>query len=160
MDEQTQMIPQPEHLFVYGTLRREFKHPMAQLLAQHADFVGAGMLTGRLYDFGGYPGLIYSENDAETVLGDVYVLRDAAQLWPILDEYEDYRPGQPALSLYLREEVSITMVEGGSRRAWVYLYNRPVKRFPWIKSGDYLRYLRTERGWHQRFVSLWLRVSR
>ena len=29
-----------DRLFVYGTLMRDFDHPMAQLLARSADFIG------------------------------------------------------------------------------------------------------------------------
>ncbi len=33
-----------DRLFVYGTLMRGFDHPMARLLAAHADFLGEGDL--------------------------------------------------------------------------------------------------------------------
>ncbi|MHC2399282.1 gamma-glutamylcyclotransferase (GGCT)/AIG2-like uncharacterized protein YtfP [Bradyrhizobium barranii subsp. barranii] len=37
-----------DRLFVYGTLMRGFDHPMARLLAGHADFLGDATCRGRL----------------------------------------------------------------------------------------------------------------
>ena len=50
------------HLFVYGTLRRGFRHLMADLLAEQAEFVGEGVFQGRLYDLGSYPGVTASNH--------------------------------------------------------------------------------------------------
>ncbi|MGH8523445.1 MAG: REP-associated tyrosine transposase, partial [Gammaproteobacteria bacterium] len=40
---------QQQHLFVYGTLRRDSQHEMYQLLARNADLVGDAIFRGRLY---------------------------------------------------------------------------------------------------------------
>jgi len=130
-----------QHLFVYGTLRREFNHPLARRLARQAHFIGQGSVPGRLYDLGDYPGLVPASTAGEQVLGDVYHLTDLARLLPLLDDYEECLPTDPFNSLYLRQEMTVSLAGGGSCRAWVYLFNRPVKSFRLIPSGDYLSYL-------------------
>lgn len=133
-----------QHLFVYGTLRREFNHPLAQRLARQAHLIGQGTVPGRLYDLGDYPGLVPASIAGEQVLGDVYRLADPVRLLPILDDYEECIPTDPFNSLYLRQEITVSLAGGGSRRAWVYLFNRPVKSFRLIPFGDYLRYLQSK----------------
>jgi gamma-glutamylcyclotransferase (GGCT)/AIG2-like uncharacterized protein YtfP len=134
-------MSQSPHLFVYGTLRRGFNHPLAQHLARQAHFVGLGCVPGRLYDLGDYPGLVLPGQPTDRVLGDVYALDRPGQLLSLLDEYEEYNPLEPFHSLYLREAVTITLLAGGSRQGWLYRFNRPVKPFKYIPSGDYLSYL-------------------
>jgi gamma-glutamylcyclotransferase (GGCT)/AIG2-like uncharacterized protein YtfP len=129
------------HLFVYGTLRRSFQHPLAELLARHAKFVGRGIFQGRLYDLGSYPGVISSDNAADRVHGDVYELHQASRLLGQLDYYEEYHPGRPQQSLYLRKAVSIAVPAQPPLQAWIYLYNRSIQNQTWIESGDYLAYL-------------------
>lgn len=43
-----------------------------------------------------------------------------------LDEWEDYRPGQPADSLYLRQEMPVTDAMGICVAAQVYRFNQPL----------------------------------
>ncbi len=133
-----------DYLFVYGTLRRGFENPMAELLARQADFVGLGHFQGRLYDLGSYPGVEASFRSADTVVGDVYRLRRPRYLLNQFDRYEGYDSRNQARSLYLRQNVVITMAEGQTRSAWIYLYNRPLHRSKLIEAGDYLAYLRSK----------------
>ncbi len=130
-----------DYLFVYGTLRRGFSHRMANVLAQDAEFVGLGTVQGRLYDLGSYPGVTLSLRTTDNVLGDVYKLRSRNQTLARLDRYEGYDPARPTRSLYVRKSVPISMTDGRSIQAWVYLYNRPVQGCELIESGDYLQYL-------------------
>jgi len=51
--------PQIAKLFVYGTLRRGFELH-SYLRRQSARFLGEGIIGGRLYDLGEYPGAIPS----------------------------------------------------------------------------------------------------
>src|SRR5438445_2899 len=53
-----------DRLFVYGTLMRDFDHPMAQLLSRRADFIGEARCQGRLYLVKHYPGLVLSNHAA------------------------------------------------------------------------------------------------
>lgn len=133
-----------EHLFVYGTLRRGFEHPMADLLARQADYVGLGRFQGYLYDLGSYPGVKIAPHATDIVVGDVYRLSRPRYLLKQFDRYEGYNPRKPAWSPYLRQRVSITMAEGQTLSAWIYLYNRPIHHYKLIEAGDYLAYLRGE----------------
>ncbi|GAC1630468.1 MAG: hypothetical protein NVS4B4_12840 [Bradyrhizobium sp.] len=67
-------------LFVYGTLMRGFDHPMAQLLSRSAEFLGEARCRGRLYLVKHYPGLVLSDDPAETVSGELYRLRRPDEL--------------------------------------------------------------------------------
>src|SRR5580692_8490754 len=69
-----------DHLFVYGTLMRGFDHPMARLLARSADFVGAARCRGRLYLVKHYPGLVKSDHADDIVFGELFRLRQPAEL--------------------------------------------------------------------------------
>ena len=60
-----------EFLFVYGTLRSEFPHPLAKQLSTQARFVGKGSTPGLLYDFGWYPGAKFDPHARTHVIGEV-----------------------------------------------------------------------------------------
>ena len=127
-----------ECLFVYGTLRRGAGHPMAELLADHGDFIGAACCQGRLFHIDYYPGLVPSEDPSHQVKGDVYALRDPAGLLPRLDEYEECGPGFPEPAEYVREWRTVVLMDGRVLSAWVYIYNRDTEILPEIASGDFL----------------------
>lgn len=133
-----------DYLFVYGTLRRGFKHPLARRLAYQADFTGLGQFQGRLYDLGSYPGLIVSDQAEDRVVGDLYRLYRPDQILKILDKYEAHYPADPARSLYLRQCLPVEAEQGQTIWTWVYIYNRPVQGYRLIASGDYLHYLQAE----------------
>ncbi|MDX1522482.1 MAG: gamma-glutamylcyclotransferase family protein [Anaerolineae bacterium] len=136
------MIDQ-EYLFVYGTLRRGFNHPVVTLLERGANFVGMGYYQGQLYDVGPYPAVVASSRTGDTVVGDVYALHpDPTELLSRLDAYEEYFPNNHAQSLYLRQKEPIRDRSGIVHHAWVYLYARPTAHLRRIESGDYLEYLK------------------
>ena len=118
-----------DYLFVYGTLRRAFDHPMHQLLSSHADFIGIGRFQGKLYDLGNFPGAVASEEPSDQVKGELYVLHEAGQTFRALDEYEG--------KAFRRAQVAIRSEDGQEIRSWIYLYNRPVSRQRVITSGDF-----------------------
>lgn len=124
-------------LFVYGTLRRNYKHPMAQLLAQHAVHLGKAHMPGRLYRVASYPGAIQDGSES-WVVGDVFQLKHPQRLLPKLDRYEGCARGQALHPPFVRRSVEITLAGSESLTAWVYLYNRPVNQLPEIPGGDFL----------------------
>lgn len=124
-------------LFVYGTLRRVFDHPMHGWLARHARWVGEATFQGNLFSLGAYPGAVPSARPADRVKGEVYEVQDAGPLFERLDEYEDFLPDNPAASLYLRQLHDVELVDGRWVRAWVYVFNRPTVGLPWVASGDW-----------------------
>ena len=113
-------------MFVYGTLR-----PGAEawsLLAPYATAWADDTLEGELYDTGlGYPALVVSTGDVPAGTGGDGPLIDGAivelaghliaQALTALDRYEDVPEG-----LYVRRRLPL----GSGRRAWVYVWNRPV----------------------------------
>lgn len=120
-----------DYLFVYGTLRKGLNHPMHQVLARHAGFVGMGSFQGKLYDLGGYPGAVASNELSDKVQGEVYGLQEAERIFQLLDEYEG--------SEFRRERVSISFENGKEVRSWIYLYQRPTRLLKIIPSGDYMQ---------------------
>ena len=124
------------YLFVYGTLRRRSRHPMAQRLAQAARHVGAARVAGRLYDLGRFPGLKEPRSPGDWVQGDVYDLGDnAARTLQEMDAYENAESPPP--TPYVRELAAVTLDEGPVARVWLYWYRGDVREEQFIASGSY-----------------------
>ena len=132
-----------ELLFVYGTLRRGFNHPMARMLALRARYLEAARLNGRLYHLGRYPGVILSHLPDEWVRGDLYELSGAPGLLARLDRYEGVLVGRRGRSEYRRVVATVHLDSGVKLRAWIYLYQLPVNRQKRLVSGDFTRYRRS-----------------
>ncbi|WP_315835090.1 gamma-glutamylcyclotransferase family protein [Bradyrhizobium prioriisuperbiae] len=127
------------HLFVYGTLMRRARHPMAAMLAANADFVGEGRYAGRLYMISHYPGVVPSTMAGDVVFGDVYVLRHPSRLLRRLDVYEGSGPLSQKPVQYVRRLQTIALGDGKTLEAFVYVYNRPIAGLTRIRSGRFLR---------------------
>ena len=127
-----------DHLFVYGTLMRGYGHPMARLLSANAEFLGEASCAGRLYMVKHYPGLVLSEDAAETVHGELYRLRAPQDLLREFDMYEACGEGFAEPTQYVRRMLSVTLAAGTTREAWTYVYNWPVADLARIESGRFL----------------------
>lgn len=130
--------PDPEHLFVYGTLRAGF--PAHHVLAGRAELAGMGHVPGRLYDTGRYPAAVpASPVEGERIRGELYRLPadDGGELLMALDGYEGFVPHAPERSLFVRVAMVVERDDGARLTAWVYLFHRPVDGLPRIPSGDY-----------------------
>ena len=131
-----------DRLFVYGTLMRGFDHPMAQLLSRSADFIGEARCLGRLYLVKHYPGLVVSDDPDEVVFGELYRLRQPAELLGEFDMYEACGEGFAEPTEYLRHMLPVTLGDGAvsetCSEAWTYVYNWPVAHLPRIASGRFL----------------------
>jgi gamma-glutamylcyclotransferase (GGCT)/AIG2-like uncharacterized protein YtfP len=127
-----------DRLFVYGTLMRGNAHPMAQLLSRSADFIGEARCRGRLYLVKHYPGLVLSDDPAEMVFGELYRLRQPAELLREFDMYEACGEGFAAPTEYIRQMLGVTLGDGTASEAWTYVYNWPVTGLPQITSGRFL----------------------
>jgi gamma-glutamylcyclotransferase (GGCT)/AIG2-like uncharacterized protein YtfP len=125
-------------LFVYGTLMRGFDHPMAQLLSRSAEFLGEARCRGRLYLVKHYPGLVLSDDPAETVSGELYRLLRPDELLREFDMYEACGEGFAAPTEYVRQMLPVTRDGHAAEQAWTYLYNWPVAHLPRIASGKFL----------------------
>jgi len=122
-------------LFVYGTLRRRSRHPMARKLARRAHFVGEATIAGRLYDLGRYPGLLEAAEPGDRVHGDVYDLGDDEATLREMDAYEGVESPWPAY--FDRQRASVRMGDGNDRAVWVYYFRGAVHDEQRIVSGRY-----------------------
>jgi gamma-glutamylcyclotransferase (GGCT)/AIG2-like uncharacterized protein YtfP len=104
----------PEHIFVYGTLRSESDHAMARRLSSQARLVGKGSVPGRLYDMGWYPAAMFDANEKRAVVGDVYALKPGGKLLAELDAYEAGDPN------YVRAPLAVKLTDGRTVSAWAY----------------------------------------
>jgi len=132
-----------DRLFVYGTLMRDFDHPMAQLLSRSADFIGEACCRGRLYLVKHYPGMVLSDATDDVVFGELYRLKQPEALLREFDMYEACGEGFAEPTEYVRRLLPVTLVGGAASEAqtaevWTYLYNWPVAHLPRIASGRFL----------------------
>ena len=127
------------YLFVYGTLRRDARHEMFHILAKHATFVGEGVIGGRLFLVADFPGAVISDVDGDRIHGELYRLASPDVVLAQLDEYEEVDQDQPDLGLFRRTLRPVTLRDGATVSAWVYVYNRPITGLTPIPSGDFLK---------------------
>jgi gamma-glutamylcyclotransferase (GGCT)/AIG2-like uncharacterized protein YtfP len=127
-----------DRLFVYGTLMRGYDHAMARLLSRSADLLGEAQCRGRLYRIKHYPGLILSGQATDVVHGELYRLHHPEELIATFDDYEGCGPAFAQPTAYLREAITVTLVDGTVYETWTYVYNRPVTESSRIFSGRFL----------------------
>ncbi|MEO1252929.1 MAG: gamma-glutamylcyclotransferase family protein [Pseudomonadota bacterium] len=125
------------YLFVYGLLRRASGHVVAEGLMDGARHVGLARAQGRLFDNGGYPGVIDSDDPADLVIGDVFEITEDPAFLERLDAFEACGPADPEPHEY-RRAVRSVKTAAGDMQSWIYLYNRPVDGKRRIASGDFL----------------------
>lgn len=122
---------------------------VARAVHQHLEPLGAGWLTGSLYAIpdpqGWYPALVPGEG---RVFGQLYVAQPgfgAADL-AALDAYEDFEPGRPEGSLYIRRPCLVEAASGNRVDAQAYWFNQtvPVGALV-VPLGDFAPFAR-ERG--------------
>jgi pyruvate carboxylase len=134
-------LPEPdveEYIFVYGTLRRDCGNDLHRLIARNSDYVGMANYQGQMFQVAEYPGIIPSTNPADKVVGELYLLSNTVKLLNVLDEYEEYETDRPEKSLFIREQVEVTL-KGKKIKSYAYIYNRPTDPKTRIVSGDYMK---------------------
>lgn len=137
---------EPYYLFVYGTLRSKFSHPVKLEIMNDVEWVGESAIRGRLYDIGKYPGALRVMDKKSVVIkGEVLKIKHPKKVFRILDQYEGFDPENPGKSEYYRDEEMVTLSNGKEIRAWVYWYNFPVEGKRRIRHKDYLDYLRKKK---------------
>ncbi len=128
-------------VFVYGTLRAGEINDLNAAARRHGiaapRLVGSGYVSGRLYDFGSYPGYVPAPEGGR-VVGDIYEIDPA--LVPVLDEIEEVYPGQA--SLFVRVEHPVECPDGAVSCLLYPVGEHAVAGLPAIPDGDWIRYRR------------------
>lgn len=119
-------------IFIYGTLR---KGGRAHGMMRDAEFKAVGSINGRLVHVDQYPGLILC--DDRRVLGEVYLVND--DLLADLDRYEGCLES-PAH--YLREETLVSLENGETILAQVYIFQLLEPHHEDIDGGDWIRWMK------------------
>lgn len=107
--------------FVYGTLRPGEPNHDVHLRGRVAAEEPARLAGAVLYAGPGYPYLV-EDPEAGPVRGELITALPSAydRLLAELDVLEDYAPGDPR-NLYERVVRDVTLLDGGTARAWVYV---------------------------------------
>jgi gamma-glutamylcyclotransferase (GGCT)/AIG2-like uncharacterized protein YtfP len=126
-----------DYLFVYGTLRRVFNHPMHQVLINYSDYIAPAILQGRLYEVAHYPAAILSANSHDNVIGELYIIKHSDLLFTALDDYEECSQQFATPHEYARIEHSVSLENGIKQLAWLYCYQGDVSPLKRIITGDY-----------------------
>ncbi len=124
-----------EYLFVYGSLKRSFKHAIHQHLVMYANFVDEGQFQGKLYQIDWYPGVMESPNPNDRVSGEVFRVNAPNILLPLLDQFEGYDPMRHGKGEYIRCIRPILTRDKVTLSCQIYLYNWPIKEAKLIPSG-------------------------
>ncbi len=127
-----------DYLFVYGTLRKEKGNALHRIIAEHSVYCGGAVMQGKLFEIGGYPGAVESDNPNDKVLGELYRLLDSDTVLRQLDEYEECSDHFVLPHEYLRKKINVEVSGGKHILAWVYIYNHDIADREIITSGDYL----------------------
>ncbi len=126
------------HLFVYGTLRKEKDGALHPFLGNKAVYIGKASIPGKLYQVNTYPGAVPAPFQSNHVVyGEVYRLLKPEQILRILDDYEECATHFPQPHEYQRLPETVTLSDGKRIDAWVYWFRHSVKGLRQIKSGDY-----------------------
>ena len=125
------------YLFVYGTLLPA--HPPAEIarVVGKLRSLGNGWTRGRLYDFGDYPGAIFSGENLSKIVGQVYELMGSMNLLRELDKYEEFDERDPDKSLFVRKKRMVWLDDRRHLLAWVYEYNRDPAKGQLLPQGEY-----------------------
>lgn len=127
-------------VFFYGTLMAGFDRRRRAGIDNKLAYIGRGSIQAALFDLGIYPAAVPAPEG--TVWGEVYEMADAGTVLAALDDIEGYRPDDPDLSLYSRQQSDVRLPDGSLATAWVYFYNAPLGRAQRIPSGDYLEHVK------------------
>jgi gamma-glutamylcyclotransferase (GGCT)/AIG2-like uncharacterized protein YtfP len=129
-------------LFVYGSLRKGFHHPAYEYISKYFEFVSEAKVKGYLYDMGNFPAAKPSSDNAY-IIGELYELKEGADLsWALeqLDDYEGVEPEEGELPLYVRE-VATVYYKNQTTDAYIYWFNASVEGQPFIPSGDIFQFV-------------------
>ena len=126
------------HLFVYGTLRRGSRGPMASQLHAATTWIGPAKARGALYDFGSFPGAVFGDHHPGEIVGEVFAMPADARLLAALDAYEGVAEVEEE-GFYRRIEIELRMRGGQKIAAWSYELVEVPPISQRIPHGDWLK---------------------
>ena len=130
------------NLFVYGSLRKNFKSPAYEYMSRFFSFVCDAKVKWKLFYLGSYPAAI-PVSEESYIVGELYTIKDESEFgWAfmLLDDYEGVSVNPDEVQLYKRELVDV-VADNTITPAWIYWYNRSIEGKPLIESGDMIEYL-------------------
>ena len=135
------------YLFTYGTLRDSNVNHKAHFLRQHAVYIGRGYIQASLYKVTWYPAINLETDGGNKVYGDIFQLPlpNREMVLHELDGYEGIYNTNEDSEEYERVAVNAFLEDGSSLECWVYNYKLPLDKHQRIESGDYLKYLQTQK---------------
>ena len=114
---------------VYGSLRKGMHN---HYLLGNSKFLGKAKGSGLvMYSMGGFPAVVPSGNDHETIVVELYEV--SPQVLEILDRLEGYP------EWYNRKVHTFITEEGTKEEAQIYFMSRFIDR-PVVPGGDWVRY--------------------
>jgi len=126
-----------EYLFVYGTLLPGLAPDGITPAVEQLRSVGEGTVSGLLYDLGDFPGAVLDSSSERKIAGHVFKLPENVEVLNQLDQYEEFDPGAPDQSLFIRESHTVTLTTGETISCWIYIYNGKADPARILKDGRY-----------------------
>ncbi len=112
---------------------------MHGVLVTRARSLGEASFAGKLYHVRDYPGAIASDDPADRLAGELFLVEEQEGLWPRLDAYEGIGPAFEEPFEYERRKVRVHAHNGEEIEAYIYLYTYPVEGLEQIPHGDYCK---------------------
>lgn len=122
------------HVFVYGTLRKGDDNDITRL-SPAPRHVGNSVISGLMYHLGAYPGVVLTDDPAQTIIGEVYAIEPALE--QVLDKIEMIYPQQR--DEYVKSNVVLKL---GAQQLTCLVYEiNPsyIQGKPLITSGDWVK---------------------
>ena len=113
--------------FFYGTLIPGSGNPVSEALGKLLVRQGPATARGRLYAIpdkqGHYPALLPGKGSVHGLVFATLPGFDRSDL-ARMDAYEEFHPGNPVGSIYLRRKVAIRLMDGEQADVQAYIFNR------------------------------------
>lgn len=114
-----------------------YNNEAARFIRAHCSLIGEGIVSGRLFDLGTYPGLVYEPKAQTFVAGEVFKINsNKKDLTQYLDNFEECGPNFDQPNEY-RKEIIPVVVKENIYHASSYIYNRSLEGLTLIESGSY-----------------------
>lgn len=123
-------------IFVYGTLKRNLRHPEHERLFFNTAYIGEAFAFGELFRIDWYPGFIPGIDESRKVFGEVYRMKQPTLMLKHLDQYEGVRSLPGSDDEYERSVISVFLTKDQLKKeAFVYCYKWSIESANLIPTG-------------------------